>query len=120
MKENFLFWGFITQLIAFVVGATMGVSRIKDSIRKDNQQHFDVLLARIDALGRTVISSEAQLVAKITEVEIWARDTFVRRDSFFAVTKDLKEDFAARLTKFEGQMTELVRTLRRDNADRNQ
>lgn len=68
---------------------------------------------RIDSHRREFGETAAALRAKITEVEIWARDNFVRRDSFYKVTGDLSTDIkdmgasiTTRLDRMEGKIDE--------------
>lgn len=104
--EGIPLWGFMLQLVAAVVAVVWAVARLKESLRRDTEAGFDKVVYRIETLTKNTLEGEAKLIAKITEVEIWARDTFVRRESFYANTKDLKEDMTKQFAKLEEQLKE--------------
>lgn len=104
--EGIPLWGFMLQLVVAVVAVVWAVALLKESLRKDNEKGFEKLMHRIELLTKNTLAGEAKLIAKITEVEIWARDTFVRRESFFTATKDLKEDMTRQFEKLEEQLKE--------------
>lgn len=59
--------------------------RLRDAIDKSGREIDE----RIDIQRREFGESHLALRQKIHEIEVWARDTFVRRDSFYKVSDDL-------------------------------
>src|SRR5689334_15871740 len=65
-----------------VVGATMGIAKIKDAVRDAMDEHRDEFDAKIEQLGRNFGETAAAIREKVHQVEVWARDEFVRKQSF--------------------------------------
>lgn len=59
---------------------------------------------RQDATARDNGEGLAALRQKTHEVEIWARDTFVRRDSFLAVIAEVKQGFGVLGDRIENRL----------------
>lgn len=76
---------FIVNLVACTVHATWALSRIETALRKEIQTSRDETDDRIERQGRQFGEIIAALRQKITEVELYIRDNFVRKPSFEAV-----------------------------------
>lgn len=98
--------GFTLQLFVVIAGIIYAAGQIKAKLDEE-RKHLDRVSTKMDALMQEAANAKTILWAKITDVEIWARDTFVRRDSFFAVTKDLKEGFEKGFEKLEKKIDDL-------------
>lgn len=59
---------------------------------------------RVDRQGRDFGETAAAIRQKITDVEMWTRDTFVRRDSFYKVSDEFKADVVAMGDKIEKRL----------------
>lgn len=87
-----------TNLIAAIIGLTWGVGRIKDQLEEK-------LLSKIDIhIGGAIMESElkterifgevgAALREKITQLEFFVRDNYVRQKDFDAMIKTLESRF---------------------------
>jgi hypothetical protein len=94
-----------------IVGATWGVARIRIAVSEAIEQHRQDFDARLVTAERATGEGMAALRTKLHEIELWARDTFVRRDSFLAVTNEIKGGLAdlgnaigRRLDRIENRM----------------
>lgn len=99
---------FIVNLIVCTVHATWALARIESALRKDIQTSRDETDGRIDRQSREFGETAAAIRQKVTEVELYIRDNFVRKPSFEAVMgrieadlKELGKDFVARLDRME-------------------
>lgn len=84
------------------VGATWGLAKIKDAVRDAMDTHRKEFEEQIAGLRRETVETMSAQRQKLHEIELWARDMFVRRDSFLAVIAEVKTGFAdlgARLEK---------------------
>jgi hypothetical protein len=59
---------------------------------------------RLDKAAREHGEALAALRQKIHEVEMWTRDTFVRRDSFLAVVNEVKAGFSELGKRIEARL----------------
>jgi hypothetical protein len=94
-----------------IVGATWGVARIRIAVSEAIEQHRQDFDARLSSAERVTGEGMAAIRGKMHEIELWARDTFVRRDSFLAVTNEIKGGLAdlgnaigRRLDRIENRM----------------
>jgi hypothetical protein len=118
--------GLIIQIIVLAVGGTWKLSGIEKSLSATFsaalKEHREKVDEEIDRARREFGETVTALRAKITEVELWARDNFVRRDSFQEVTrglantlKDFKDELKAQMDRLDGKLDRLAeRNDRRD------
>lgn len=84
-----------------VVGAAIWFGR--NTVTKEDLVHATAtttteiheLTTKIDAHGREVGETVSAIRQKITEVELYVRDTFVRRDSWHQAMNQMQERWAA-------------------------
>lgn len=99
--------GFIVNIVVLSVGGTWALARTAASINKTIVKH------RLDTDGEfTVLRREtgeiaAALRTKINEVELWARDNFVRRDSFLLATQRIETSVAAMGQQIEARLVRM-------------
>lgn len=93
----------LNVLIA-VVGVTWGVARLKESIGKEIAEQIEKVDAKIEAVRQATGETAAALRQKITEVELWNRDTFMRRDSFYKVMDGYGTDMRSAFEKIEARL----------------
>ena len=65
-----------------VVGATWGISKIKDAVRDAIEKHREKYDNDLDHLGRSFGEGLAAIRQKVHDLETWIRDEFVRKASF--------------------------------------
>ena len=78
------------------------IADMEGRLRRDLNELKTELETRQDATARNNGEGLSALRQKMHEVEIWVRDTFVRRDSFLAVISEVKtglNDLGTRLEK---------------------
>jgi Sec-independent protein translocase protein TatA len=81
--------GFILNLIVIVVGGTWKLSQVEGSLRKAIEESRKEIDDRIDLQSREFGETVAALRQKMHEVELWARDTFMRRDGFYKIKDEV-------------------------------
>lgn len=81
--------GFGVNLAVIVIGGVWKLSQLEGSLRRAIEESRKELDDRFDVQTREFGETSAALRQKIHNVEIWARDTFMRRDGFYKVKDDL-------------------------------
>ena len=94
------------NVVVALVGMTWGLGKIKDAIRNEIEQHREKFDQELDMIGRNFGETASALREKIREIELYCRDTFVRRESFSEVITKLSSDINLLATRIE---TRLVR-----------
>jgi uncharacterized coiled-coil DUF342 family protein len=87
-----------------LVGATWGISKIETAVRKAIDEHREKYDQDLNELGRNFGETSAALRQKVHEVETWARDTFVRRDSFLAMVTEVRSSVDALGARIEKRL----------------
>lgn len=113
---------FAVNMIGTIVGVTWKLSRVELSLRqaitierREIDEHMERQLGEIDdrleRQSREFGETASALRQKVHEVEVWARDTFVRRDGFYKVKDELSAEIKGvaaqiyqRLDKLEAKM----------------
>jgi Sec-independent protein translocase protein TatA len=83
---------FTLNLVVLIVGGTWRLSRLDVSLRDAITEARDEIEARQDRLAREYGEAVSAIREKVNQVELYCRDTFVRRDSFYKVSGDITED----------------------------
>ena len=107
--------GFIVTAILIVGRVTWKLSRVELSLRQTIQASRDEVELRQDTaanqFGETIRglqehirTSEASFLDKIREVELYCRDTFVRRDGFYKVRDEMARDLQSFGDKIEARL----------------
>lgn len=87
-----------------IVGATWGITKIKDAVRDAIDKHRQKYDDDLDSLGRSFGEGLAALRQKVHELETWARDEFVRKGSFESSTNRMERTIAAEFDKLEKRL----------------
>lgn len=102
---------FVFTAVVMLVTVTWRVSQAVADLRKAIIQSRDEIEAKMDAQQREFGETAAALRTKIHEVEMWSRDTFVRKDSFEGglsrIEKVISDRFGgveARMERMEGKI----------------
>jgi hypothetical protein len=77
-----------------IVGATWGLAKIKEAVRDLMEMHRKEVDQELSMLGRNFGETAAALRQKVSDVEIWGRDNYVRRDDFLVATGEIKAGIA--------------------------
>lgn len=64
-----------------LVGATMGIAKIRETVREEIDKHRDTFDGKVDQTSRNVGEALSAIRTKMHEIETWARDEFVRKGS---------------------------------------
>lgn len=95
---------FVMNLLIAVIGATWGIAKIRAAVTEEMTKHKEAADAKIAAV-ETRLSAKvetalhdtgealAEIRTKINEVELWARDNFVRRESFTQIINEWRDGF---------------------------
>lgn len=92
------------NVIAAVIALTWGLGRVRDAVRDEIEANRDRFDADIDNLGRSFGETAAAIREKIREVELFSRDTFIRRDSFYKAWELLGSDIKAQFTRLDSRL----------------
>ena len=84
--------GLVVNLIVLAVGGTRAIGRLETSLRETIEKSRKEIDERLDAQSRDFGETISALRQKIHEVELWARDTFMRRDGFYKVQEQLSAE----------------------------
>lgn len=90
MEQLITIAGFVLQLIAILVGVTWQISSLRVEIRDQIAKERKNLDDKMELQNRNLGEVAAALREKITQFELFARDTFVRRDSVDKLTERLE------------------------------
>ena len=117
--------GFVLNVVVLLVGGTWALSRHARSIenaifksRAETDGEIDKLRMELrtehDDFLRRFGDSLAAIRQKLTDVELWARDEFVRRDDFYRILDGINKSITAlgdkidaRIDKLEGKIEQL-------------
>ena len=99
---------FVLNLLVIAVGGTWRLSRMEVSLGEAIAKSRAEIEERQDRISRECGESLSAIREKVREVELFCRDTFMRRDSFYEANKknndDLKElrgEIVGRLERME-------------------
>lgn len=99
--------GLVINVITLAIAGIWGLSRAEKRIIEKLDAYRDVLDGDIQALRREIGETVAAIRQKITDVELFVRDTFVRRESFFQVIKGVEAQVASMVTELKVQLQRL-------------
>lgn len=98
---------FAVNMIGTLVGVTWKLSRVEISLRDaitHERKDIDEDMARQSReFGETV----AALRVKVHEVEVWARDAFVRRDDFYKIKDELSDQMKGMAAQINSRLDKL-------------
>jgi hypothetical protein len=107
-------FGLLLNAGILAVTGTWKLAQVEASLRKTLTSHRDEIDMDLDAVRRECGESLLALRTKINEVELWCRDNYVRRDSFYKVAdtfqsdmKSMGADLKAQLEKIDGKLERL-------------
>lgn len=92
----------VLNIVVAIVGLTWGLGKIRDTVRDEIEEHRVAFDADIDGLRREFGETAQAIRQKVSDVEIWGRDNYVKKDSFGMVTDRISrevKDFADRIDK---------------------
>ena len=103
--------GFVVNVIVLAVGGTWALARTAASINKQIATHRMEIDAEFATMRKEFGETAAAIRAKVTEVELWSRDNFVKRGSFEQAMERMEKNVAslgdrieARLLRMEGKL----------------
>jgi hypothetical protein len=95
------------NVLVAAVGLTWGVGKIRDAVRDEIEDYEDKNDERIDTLRVNVGEMGAALRTKISEVELFTRDTFVRRDSFNKILDSFAAMLRSEVTRLDSRLNRM-------------
>lgn len=101
----------VLNVTVAIVGLTWGLSKIRDTVRDQIDARREEVDEDIEKLRREFGETSAALRTKVTEVELWARDNLVKKDSFGVVTDRIStelKNFAERIDRRLERMEEKI------------
>lgn len=103
-SETIALAGLTLNILVALVGLTWGVAKIRDAVRAEIESHRERIDGELDALTRSVGKNLIELRDKIREVELYVRDTYLRRDSFNELMKGFSADLRSNFDKVEARL----------------
>ncbi|MGE3150338.1 MAG: hypothetical protein AB7K04_14870 [Pseudorhodoplanes sp.] len=94
----------ILTLMGLAAGGVWKLSRVEAALRADINQSRDEIERKQERATREFGESAAAIRQKVHEVELWAANTFVRRDSFDKAQEDLKKEMKTIGDKLEARL----------------
>jgi hypothetical protein len=79
--------GFVINIVVLTVGGIMALSRAEASIRETINDHRAEIEDEFVRVRKEVGETTAAIRQKVTEVELWGRDNFVKKETFTQVTE---------------------------------
>lgn len=98
-------------MTAAVVALTWGLGKVRDAVRDEIDKNRDRFDADIDNLGHSFGETAAALREKIREVELFGRDTYMRRDSFYKTMDMLSADMKAQFSRLDQRLERMENKL---------
>lgn len=107
------------MLAVVILSSTTGIvwklSRVELSIRADHATEISAMradyLTQIGQMRTDYSGKVAELTAKVYQIEIWARDEFVRKSSFETVIARLEKGMEALGTKVETAVEKMAQRI---------
>lgn len=96
--------GFVLNLVVIAVGGTWKFAQLEGSLRKAIEESRKEVDDRIDATSREFGETAQAVRQKVHEVELWARDTFMRRDGFYKVKEELSTEMKSVRDELRGDL----------------
>lgn len=87
--------GFVLQFIVILAACIWKIAQLKTDLLAAIAITGKEIDERIDRQKRDFGESVAAIRQKVHDVETWARDTFVRHDSFYKLTDEIRADIRA-------------------------
>lgn len=104
LSEYIALAGLTLNILVAVVGLTWFVSKIRETVRDEIATHREKFDGELHSLRLNTGEIAAALRQKITEVELFNRDTFMRRDSFYEAMKGYGADIRDQFGKVEQRL----------------
>lgn len=92
------------NILVAAVGLTWGIGKIRDAVRDEIEDHKEKFDAEVDSLRQNTGEGLSAIRQKINDVELFVRDTFVRRDTFARFVDTIQTSLNAQFDKFSTRM----------------
>lgn len=96
--------GLLLNLVVTVIGGVRAFSKLELSLSEKIDASGREIDERIDQQSRQFGETVSALRQKITDVELYVRDNYVRRESFYKVVDDLGVRIEKRIDKLERKL----------------
>lgn len=103
--------GFVVNITVLAVGGVWKLSRVEQAIRETVTDHREEIDREFVTLRSELQQNLLAIRQKVTDVEIWGRDNFVKKDTFTQVVTGIRDDLKgvgdrieARLLRMESKM----------------
>jgi biopolymer transport protein ExbB/TolQ len=92
------------NLIAAVIALTWGLARVRDTVRDEIDSKRNKLEEAIDHLGHRYGETFSAIRQKISEIELYGRDTYQRRDSAKENIERFGADIKLQFTRLDNRL----------------
>ncbi len=93
--------GFLLQFFAIIGTGIWKLSQVESRLREAIDASGREIDERIDAQARQFGETALALRQKITDVELYVRDNYVRRESFYSNIQELAKRIETRIDRLE-------------------
>jgi hypothetical protein len=104
---------FVLNLLVIAVGGTWRLSRMEVSLGQAIAKSRAEIEERQDKLSRECGDSILAIREKVSQVELFCRDTFMRRDSFYEANKKNGDDMKAAWDRIEQRLDRMEKKIDR-------
>lgn len=105
------------NIIVASVGLTWGIGRIREAVRDEIEEHKEKVNFSINELRSYTGEVATALRTKITEVELFTRDHFVRVDTFARFADSVSELLKQSLDKLDKRLDRMENKLDSHNGN---
>lgn len=104
LAETLALTSLALNVLVAVIGLTWGIGRVRDTVKDEIEQNKEAVNAKIEGLRLNTGEMGISIRQKITEVELHARDHFVRRDSFDNFVTLFNESIKAQFARLDKRL----------------
>lgn len=94
----------ILNVLVALAWLTIGLAKIKQAISSEIERHRERFEHDVDSIRLNIGEVAAALRQKVTEVELFTRDTFMRRDSFYETINSVRQDIRGQFEKIDTRL----------------
>jgi hypothetical protein len=103
--------GFLLNLFVVIVGGAIGLGRVEGRLLVAMERHRREFESDVDQLRREIGETIHGVRQKMVDMELWNRDTFLRRESFFEIMKGLNVNMENLGNKLEARLLRMENKL---------
>lgn len=100
--------GFVVNVVVLAVGGVRALERSTAAINKTIAEHRHQVNGEFSAMRTEFGEVVSAIRQKVNDVELECFKTFVRRESFYELMRQIQEAFSARIDKLEAKLDRVI------------